>query len=462
MKNINKPLLAIFLLSGHIAYSQTPVQIKGSFNTDNSSNVKLFKIERGDMKEIASTLPQVDSKFGFTFYPEYDGFYAIGTGNPENRTNNFVFYFKAGDQMDFVISKDGFDLIGNKNSKENQVLAKWQRESRIVEGKSHNWMRIQSNFVDFFPDLEVLNEKSKNFPKENRSGNAKFDNILPTYIKWDIASSATNFLNTPRTVHPSNEEYTEYYKTIDLIEYSKNASIVYNMPWGNRTLKGVEVVTKFIKNSPSVRGINSLKNDLEMYSNDTLKGDVVINYLARQRDYSSYREGIKNYGNLLITSNQEKRASEIMTTMAQLKPGDEGLDFSFEDKEGKMVKFSDFKNKVVLIDVWATWCGPCKEQIPYLKKLEEELKGKDIQIVSISVDVLKDKGKWSDMVKAQNLGGVQLFASGWGEFTKYYKIQSIPRFMVFDKNGKIVTVNSPRPSSSELKQLLEKLLSEKS
>lgn len=144
-----------------------------------------------------------------------------------------------------------------------------------------------------------------------------------------------------------------------------------------------------------------------------------------------------------------------------LNPGDPAYNFNYVDKDGKMVSMSDLKGKVVLIDVWATWCGPCTAQIPHLKKLEEEMKGKDVAIVSISVDEEKDKEKWLKMIKDENLGGIQLFAGGWGDIGKQYQIKGIPRFMVFDKQGKIVTVNSPRPSSPELKALLEKTLSGK-
>lgn len=105
------------------------------------------------------------------------------------------------------------------------------------------------------------------------------------------------------------------------------------------------------------------------------------------------------------------------------------------------------KGKVVLVDIWATWCQPCRVELPHLKALEESMKGKNVEFVSISVDVEKDQ-----------LGGTQLYAAGWSEITKFYNINSIPRFLVFDQEGKIVTVDAPRPSQPALKQLLEETL----
>ena len=120
-----------------------------------------------------------------------------------------------------------------------------------------------------------------------------------------------------------------------------------------------------------------------------------------------------------------------------------------------MTSLTDFKGKVVLVDVWATWCGPCKAEIPHLKKMEEDMRNQDVVFMSVSVDEQKDFQKWKDFVAKEELKGVQMFAAGWSDIAKNYNIKGIPRFMVFDKKGNIVTIDSPRPSSKELKLLLE-------
>lgn len=451
----------ITALSSAVLLAQSPVQIKGTLDKKNPRTVKLFKVVEGNMQEIASSVPQANNSFGFTFFPEYDGFYALGTGEINSQTDNLTFYFKGGEHLDLIITETGYDLIGKSNSKENQILTKWHKESNAVEDKSFSWNRVQSIYVDFFPELETLTIKGKVFAKNNKSGNRKFDSLLANYIKWDLAANACNFLNTPRSKHPSVAELPDYYRTLSSLDFSNNASLVYSMPWGNRTLGAVSSVERRIKNGPYLRGIDGLKTNLDELQNDTLKGDAVLVYLASQKEYGAYKTAADQYKYLLLTDSQKKRAVGIMTNMAQIKTGDQGLNFAFPDKEGKVVHFNDLKGKVVLVDVWATWCGPCKAEIPYLKKLEEEFEGTDVQVVSISVDEAKDKEKWLKMIKDDNLGGIQLFASGWGEIAAYYKIKGIPRFMVFDREGKIVTIDSPRPSNPELKQLLEKLLAQK-
>src|SRR5690606_18571711 len=119
--------------------------------------------------------------------------------------------------------------------------------------------------------------------------------------------------------------------------------------------------------------------------------------------------------------------------------GEKAFNFSYPDINGDTVTLASLRGKIVLVDTWATWCAPCRVEIPHLKKLEHELKDKDIAFVSLSVDVERDEEKWKKFVQKESLGGIQLYAKGFSEFAQYYKISSIPRFLIFDKEGRIVT-----------------------
>ena len=134
--------------------------------------------------------------------------------------------------------------------------------------------------------------------------------------------------------------------------------------------------------------------------------------------------------------------------------------FDYENHKGGTTKLEDLKGKYVYIDVWATWCGPCRAEIPSLKKVEEMYHNKNIAFVSISVDVDKDHEKWKNFVSEKQLGGIQLFADkNWNsDFMMSYGINSIPRFILIDPNGKIIKSDAARPSSPQLKEELDKLL----
>lgn len=458
-----KKLIGVALLlslSIHGLFAQLPVEVTGIVKKKRITPVKLFKVVEGKAVEIANITPDEKAgKFGFLFYPDYEGLYVIGTGNPGSPNDNYKFYFKSGDKLSLSLLDSSYVLNGKLNSKENVVLTQWHDFVNPLEQKAVNFMKVQSTFVDFFPQLEEISAKTKGFLSGKATGNPKFDKNMPQYMAWDMAAYATNFLNTPRSAHPSVEEYSPFYVTLKAQDFAKNTAAVYSQPWGNRTLNGVISVNRRQQHSKFTSGIENLKNDLNYLPNDTLKGDAVLDVAARYKNFDDYKTLIEGYGKYIITPSQKKRNVDIVTPLALLKPGDEAFAFSYPDKDGQIVSLASLKGNVVLVDVWATWCGPCRAEIPHLKKLEEAMKGKDVRIISLSTDDLKDKDKWLKMIKDENLGGTQLFAGGPGnDFSQYYKVNTIPRFLVFDRAGKIVSVDSPRPSDPKLKELLEKTL----
>ena len=142
-----------------------------------------------------------------------------------------------------------------------------------------------------------------------------------------------------------------------------------------------------------------------------------------------------------------------------LNTGDPSPKFNYPDQNGKNVSLDDLKGKYVYVDVWATWCGPCKKEIPFLKEMDEEYKGKNIAFVSLSIDKMEHKDKWLKMIEDEDLKGIQILADNdWNsEFVTAYNIKGIPRFILIDTEGNIVNSNAPRPSDPYLKEVLSTL-----
>ena len=137
----------------------------------------------------------------------------------------------------------------------------------------------------------------------------------------------------------------------------------------------------------------------------------------------------------------------------------------YTDYKGGKKSLDSFKGKFVYIDIWATWCGPCIRQIPSLQSLEKEYHGKNIEFISISTDESRRSGgsweaaekKWRNFVKAKQLTGTQLWAGLDASFQQEYQINTIPRFILIDPEGKIVNANAPRPSEPRLKEIFKSL-----
>jgi len=115
---------------------------------------------------------------------------------------------------------------------------------------------------------------------------------------------------------------------------------------------------------------------------------------------------------------------------------DKGIDFIFNDLDDKPVKLSDFRGKIVLVDVWATWCPPCRQEIPSFIKLYDKYKDKGFEIIGISVD---QQGKSVVKPFAEKFKiNYTLVIENIREVTKVFgHIRGIPTTFLIDQNGKI-------------------------
>lgn len=185
------------------------------------------------------------------------------------------------------------------------------------------------------------------------------------------------------------------------------------------------------------------ETDLQRLQKEQLDAEFVA---LHQQDIEGSFQGMQNY------YAESQKVKKLNNTPS---PG-----FDYENHKGGTTKLSDLKGKYVYIDVWATWCGPCRAEIPHLKKIEAEFHDRNIEFVSISIDTKKDYDKWKKFVTEKELGGIQLFADNdWNsEFIKAYGISGIPRFILIDPNGNIVSADADRPSSPALTGTLNTLL----
>ena len=137
--------------------------------------------------------------------------------------------------------------------------------------------------------------------------------------------------------------------------------------------------------------------------------------------------------------------------MAKLLKGNSSPDIICSNLKGKTITLENFKGKVVYLDVWATWCGPCLREIPFLEKMQAKYQGRnDVAFISISIN--QDKNSWKSMVEQKNMKGFQFYADHISQkhVVEHFLIKGIPRFIIIDKGGKIWNANAPRPSDENV------------
>ncbi len=120
----------------------------------------------------------------------------------------------------------------------------------------------------------------------------------------------------------------------------------------------------------------------------------------------------------------------------RMKVGKPAPEFSIPDAAGKLHSLKEFKGKVVVLDFWASWCGPCRQEIPNMKKYYEEFREQDVAFVSISID--EKRAAWEKAMQEENMPWLQLLAPNGGkEVMDSYQFRGIPFILVVDKDGNI-------------------------
>ena len=428
-------------------------RIDSTLNMNRENCVSLYKVEKGRMveKAVGYYNPQ-NGYFAFQFVPEYEGFYAIG----EKRNYWYPIWVKPGDKVSVRLACENMQLYG-KNSQENEVLSEWLQLSQEVTNISlRPSLPHEASFQQFFDALEDLASQEENFKSGIDTKNDYFNVLMARYIDAQMDYFALNYRLTPKIVGyvwPKDEEWSPYYSTIISDKKFADAEVL-KFPEGFRLLNLYTVYAGMFL------GDKCPEDVLSLLPSTVLRAEMALEDMRNQSSLFSCRK-IMRRNSSFFSPEQQQDADKILKQLEEKNARQHTVDFTFPDVNGNEVSLSDFKGKVVLLDIWATWCGPCRTQLPYLKKLEEEMEGTDLVVIGISTDVQKDYDKWKGMVERGEVVGIQLFSNGGEELRKAYQVKSIPRFIVFDREGKIAESSAPRPSNPELKELLNELLEQK-
>lgn len=169
-----------------------------------------------------------------------------------------------------------------------------------------------------------------------------------------------------------------------------------------------------------------------------LKGWPIEELESRIAVYKKYYPGSANI----------KVLEDIVGEVRKFDPGSMAPDFSFTTIDGKPMKLSELKGKVVYMDFWASWCGPCKGEMPHAKLIKEHFQGKDVVFLYVSIDDKEEA--WKRGIQSLDISGMHTRTPGWtGDIAKLYQIQSVPAYFLIDRKGRLVSRNTPRPSQGE-------------
>lgn len=274
--------------------------------------------------------------------------------------------------------------------------------------------------------------------------------ILNSYISY--ISYATLLRGEKKTREQLKEEIETFYKNLtiyanplykllakdELMDVAAVRSVMsYIVKPENDTFKawgeGVNLSPRIVEMYQAAEKANMLRERVDRNTLDSIR--VFIDRLAN-KEFAVELQAIANQAQ-------------------KLAKGSPAIDVTFADVEGNKHRLSDFKGKILYLDFWATWCGPCMKESPYFEKLSKEYAGKDVVFIPISTDT--NHKAWIDYLNAHNKELKQYNCID-PKLRSEWAILYIPRFVLIDKDFNIVDAYAPRPSEAAAKTLIDSLL----
>lgn len=180
------------------------------------------------------------------------------------------------------------------------------------------------------------------------------------------------------------------------------------------------------------------KNFVKEHSNSVVSAFIALAQLANQVDITELDSITSKFSAEISTSEYVVKLKEFIQEQKKTNVGAVAPDFTMNDPEGKPIQLSSLRGKVVLVDFWASWCGPCRQENPNVVKLYGQFHPKGFEIIGVSLD--RTKEEWVKAIKADNLSWIHVSdLQFWqNSAARLYSVNSIPQSFLLDKNGIII------------------------
>lgn len=423
--------------------------------TDKKQDISLYAFHRGNVDFLQTMqLDSVTQTFQLSLELPYEGLYLLGS---DIQTLHPV-YLKGGENLCLEFEKNRISLVGEA-SEENEFLFHWEKQ--VEEVKIHSFLynflyrEYSVGYKEFFKELEnaavVRDELLKKL--ENKDG--EFYSLLKNKIKADLDFYALSYLKNSNHQIPDSVSLSEYYQHLYLDTEFDELDIL-ELPYAGKML---EAYVWYKNKDKGIASDRMIESALGILKKKDIQQEYLLSVASQFKFYDEYQSLLEQVESDFFEGNYFSRLKAIEDKLSWSAPGLKAPDFKAMRPDSTWISLSDYKGKVVVVDVWATWCEPCKRMMPLFHKLEQELSNKNIAFINVCVGTWVESDLWKKMAKEFQVENNTSFVNGWkSDFVKDYRISGVPRYMIFDEEGRIVSVKAPNPLKPELKELILKTL----
>ncbi len=381
-------------------------------------------------------------------------------------------YVKPNSNLELTFdAKDFFNTLKIKedNGKENQLITELtstfsDKTTEIYSVQQTLYLKDSINLAEFADKERQLVKEQLDFI-DKKGKKLKLPDSFINLLKAEINYGSINNLyqvGMKKRVQPNDKAFS-FMEDVSLTDTKSLKSFNYHLAvkfyfqhdfYNQKTGNNIEIDKWFLNNMYD-KGSEKLSGEIKeifiastAYTVISNNWDFLIDSIAPK-----YFEDAKNKA---YVSQIKPIYDEYITE--KNKPLPDGANKIEGEYKGIEDLLAKYKGKVVYIDVWASWCGPCKREMPYSLQLQEKLKGEDVVFLFVAVN---DKPEnWKAAIKQLGITGEHFFGdqSFSYSFMNKFEIRGIPRYLIADKTGAIVNTNAPRPSHEGVEETIKELL----
>lgn len=435
--------LVYFLVSCSPNHSRNTTIIEGQIPAYASKEIQI------NLKDtIVKTFANKEGSFRLEIFFKNPQYVYIGESDRQ-------LFLLPNDSLFIKKTEDKYIFSGRQSALINNYYTDWETYLYAVTDTSDSKNYYDQTPSDFLQSvnqwIEIWKKPLRELQASHSTLNKDFIALENSRIDYWIYSDLNDYKNSDCEI-PDN-----FYKYLDTVDLNDSELIQLN-EYKYFLTSFVLMKSRKAKSIDKIQRTSKMLDIIEKYFiNETIKNEISKEIVRIQTSNLSINESLlKRFKTICTDDLYVKEIEDNYQHLKSLTKGKHAPAFEFVGLDGAKTSLSDFKGKYLLIDVWSTTCGPCIREIPFLEKLKQKFKDKNIEIIAVC---LSDEIAWRSTLAKHGLkNGQYRVENGWSSDFRndYLKSSGVPVYILIDPNGLLIDARAQKPSEN-LEELINSL-----